>query len=215
MAKGDGSDSGEPLESNVDFAGLQARQQGASIEAQKGFPLPLLGFVASLNGQGGAQVLGGGGSGFSFTVSPGNITLVSPLATAEAILGGAFTLNAASGTYQDTGISVALPAAGRYLLFADVRSGFQGNAGTFWYVVGKLYNSTDAADVASSEFDLGVTLIPAVDFRSGGTLVKPVTVTAAKTIKLYAARFTDGSFTSSTIYSDANGRTRLSYLRIG
>src|SRR5437868_9468504 len=114
MAKDETSN--EPLESNVDFAQVQARQQGASAEAQKAFPLPLLGFVATLNGIGGAIVVGGGASGFSFTVSAGNLTMVSPLAAAESILAGAFVLGSASGTFDDTGVSVALPAAGKYLL---------------------------------------------------------------------------------------------------
>lgn len=61
-----------PLESNVEFAQVQARQQGASAAAQKAFPLPLLGFVASLNGQGGGIVLGAGSVPTGITVSFSN-----------------------------------------------------------------------------------------------------------------------------------------------
>lgn len=63
------NDSSEPLESNVDFAQVQARQQGVSAAAQKAFPLPLLGFVASLNGMGGGITLGVGSVPSGITVS--------------------------------------------------------------------------------------------------------------------------------------------------
>lgn len=95
MAKSDGSDSGEPIESNVDFAGVQARQQGASVAAQKGFPLPQLGFVSTFNGAGGGVTLGAGSlpAGVGLTVTNGgagafsiNITGIDPIATKKSNL---------------------------------------------------------------------------------------------------------------------------------
>lgn len=76
MAKGD-FDTDGPIESNADFASVQARQQGASVAAQKAFPLPLLGFVSSLNGLGGGITLGAGSlpSGVGLTVTSGAGTL--------------------------------------------------------------------------------------------------------------------------------------------
>ena len=93
MAK-DESSSDAPLESNVDFAQVQARQQGASVSAQKAFPLPLLGFVASLNGLGGGIVLGAGSlpTGIGLTISSGagtlsiNITGIDPIAVKKSNL---------------------------------------------------------------------------------------------------------------------------------
>lgn len=116
MAKGDGSDSGEPLESNVDFAQVQARQQGVSADAQKAFPLPLLGFVASLNGKGGGITLGAGslpaGVGVTFSSGAGtisfNLTGIDPIATKKSNL-----------------TAVADPAVGN-----DSSQGYA--AGSFW-----------------------------------------------------------------------------------
>lgn len=90
-------DESEPLESDVDFAGVQARQQGASVAAQKAFPLPLLGFVSTLNGQGGGITLGAGslptGVGATFSNGAGTISLnltgIDPIATKKSNLAAA------------------------------------------------------------------------------------------------------------------------------
>lgn len=91
-------DGSEPLESNVDFAQVAARQQGASVAAQKGFPLPQLGFVATFNGVGGGVTLGAGSlpTGIGLTVTNGgagafsiNITGIDPIATKKSNLNAA------------------------------------------------------------------------------------------------------------------------------
>lgn len=133
----------------------------------------------------------------------------------SAVLGSAFTLNAASGTYQDTGLSVTLPSAGTYKITANARGSLKGSTGSIWFIVAKLHNSTDAADVANSERMVILTGAAAIDAQNTGALDAIVTVAASKTIKLYAARLTDGTFTLSEISSDSNGRTTLMYEKIG
>ena len=80
----------------------------------------------------------------------------------------------------------------------------------------RLYNSTDAADVANTETMGAYTETTGKGFVTTPHLTAVVTVTGAKTIKLYAKR--DGgspTFTTSSLYSDSSsGRTRLGYLKV-
>ncbi|MBI5935678.1 MAG: hypothetical protein HY867_18400 [Chloroflexi bacterium] len=140
------------------------------------------------------------------------------LANGESVLGSTFSITGTAGTYQDTGLSISLPAAGTYVINTDICFALKGNAGTAWYITAKLYNSTDAADVANSERmvfysnDAGLPL-------AQGTIPLSiiVTVAAAKTIKLYAARNGAGtpSWTTSQIPSTSIGRTKMSYHALG
>lgn len=132
----------------------------------------------------------------------------------ESVLGSTFSITGTSGTWQDTGLSIALPGAGTYLVQANVRGFGLYTAGTSGFLSAKLYNATDAADVANSE-----RLIIYIDTSAQAHQVTIpitviVTVAAAKTINLYAKRQTATTWTSSQIASDANGRTSLSYKAI-
>jgi hypothetical protein len=171
----------------------------------------------SLDNQSANTTLAGPASGGAAT--PSFRALVAAdvpfISSAQSSLAAEFTLASAAGTYDDTGLSVSLPAAGTYLLFADVRGVLTGNAGTFWYIAAKLRNSTDAADIADSEVMVVLTSVAAKLTQTTVPITAvPVVVAGAKTIKLYVKRDTDGSFTTSKVGADANGRTRLSYLRI-
>lgn len=131
---------------------------------------------------------------------------------AESVLGSTFSITGTSGTYQDTGLSVTLPSAGTYLIEADVKGVLNTSvAGTF--LLAKLYNSTDAADVANSEAMIIYLELTGVAVAVTAHITKVVTVAASKTIKLYVSRSGSG-FTATSINSDANGRTRMSYLKV-
>jgi len=138
----------------------------------------------------------------------------APNSAAQSSLAAAFALNAAVNVYQDTGLSVALPSAGTYVITCNVRATLKISGGTYGYIEFKLFNSTDAADVASSE--TLVVYINALNqtFAISASASLVVTVAAAKTIKLYAMRNGDGAFSSSSIDSDVAGRTRLGYLKV-
>lgn len=140
---------------------------------------------------------------------------VHDIANGSAVLGSAFTLNATSGTFQDTGLSVTLPWAGTYKITANVRGALKGNTGSIWFIVAKLYNSTDAAYVTNSERMVILTGAAAIDAQNAAAMDIIVTVGASKTMKIHAARLTDGTFTLSEISSDSNGRTTLMYENIG
>lgn len=113
----------DALESNVDFAALQARQRGLSAAQRREFPLGGTGFVSTLNGRSGALVLGGGTSGFTLSTGTGTITMASPLTTK----GDIYVRSATAGTRlgvgsngqvltadsaEATGVKWATPAAG-------------------------------------------------------------------------------------------------------
>lgn len=137
--------------------------------------------------------------------------------TGTAVLGSGFSITGTAGTYQDTGLSVTLPSAGKYKITCDVRGALKGNAGLLWWIHAKLYNSTDAADVANSERLVTLVGTTGVDFQNTAPINKIIDVNASKTIKLYAARNGAGSpsWTVSEISSDSNGKTEMSYEKIG
>lgn len=134
----------------------------------------------------------------------------------SAVLASDYTLSDTSGTYSDTGLSVTLPSAGTWRVVASVRGELTGNAGSAWWITAKLYNSTDAADVADSETLVVLTGTTALHLQNTAIIDMQITVSASKVIKLYAFRKGSGSptFTTSLIGSDANGRTRMNYERI-
>lgn len=156
----------------------------------------------------------GTGNAEDLTVAQAKTLLA--MQTGESVLGSTFEITGTAGTFQDTGLSVALPGAGTYVVTASVRASVTGNAGTAWWLVGKLYNSTDAADVANSERLLPFAPTTLIRVQNTTLIVAIVPVTAAKTIKLYAARNGTGSpsWNLSSIYSDSSGRTTLSYVEI-
>ncbi len=132
----------------------------------------------------------------------------------ESVLGSNFTLSAANGTYQDTGLSVTLPGSGTYLIFGGVRGGLKISAGD-GFLCSKLYNATDGADVANSErFVFYTDQLGTLLANTSGFAVL-VTVAAAKTIKLYAKRDGTGTtWVTSLVAGDVNGRTNLGYVRL-
>lgn len=138
-----------------------------------------------------------------------------PNAAAQAVLAASFAITAANGTYQDTGLSVALPSAGTYIITANVRGDLKISAGSLAYLVARLFNVTDGAGVADSETVLLLVEVANQNFQQTAALSVVVTVAAAKTIRLEAMRNgTAVTWAVSTIASNANGRTRLGYLKV-
>jgi hypothetical protein len=133
-------------------------------------------------------------------------------ASGESLLATPFSITAAADVYQDTGLSVTLPAAGTYIVEADVRYLLNCSvAGAF--LTAEFYNSSDGAAVANSETMLNQAGNTGVFYQGTTHIRKEITVTASKVIKLYALRSGSG-FTNTDIYTNANGRTRMSYLQV-
>lgn len=132
----------------------------------------------------------------------------------ELVLGGNFAITGLSGIYQDTTLIFVLPSAGTYFIYGNVCSLI--NAATLGdYIATKLYDATDAADIAGSMRYGVVADIIAVGAFESVAQAQVLTVTAAKTIKLYAARIYTGTApTTSYIMSDAVGKTVLGYIKL-
>jgi hypothetical protein len=132
--------------------------------------------------------------------------------SSRSVLSSDFTLNAADSVFQDTGVSLSLPAAGTYFISCSVNMTFVINGGT--YVAGqiKLYNSTDAADV-SGTLTLTYTSVTNtfIDNLVIATIYAPA---AAKTIKLYANRQFDGSAPLTSKVGGGFGLTTCLFIKL-
>lgn len=132
----------------------------------------------------------------------------------EGVLGSTFSITGSDGVYQDTGLSITLPEAGTYLIVGTIR-GIINATTNGANIVAKLYNSTDAADVANTETLVIYANTNGVTWQNSVSMTALVTVAAGKTIKLYAFRTGGGTYSISQIASAAGGRTRLQYLKVG
>lgn len=197
--------------------GPQAGDVGAALVAfglMTGVP-SFSGNAATATTAGSASVLTPGRTinGVAFDGSL-NIEVRLPAAnTAGQTVCAAFTITAASGVYQATGNTFPLPAAGTYLVTGRVHGQLQVNANGYSTLSALLFNVTDAAAVANSETVLcGVWLNG--QFSAGcGAVSFIVTVAAAKTLELYAARH-GANWVVSGVASDATGRTVLDWVRL-
>lgn len=136
-----------------------------------------------------------------------------------AVLGSAVVLPAAGG-YIDSGLSVALPRAGTYHLDANVRTSISGLVAINVNVSARLFNVTAGAVVPNSEIianNLFLTGVAVLTFGNDNTASIHVEhpVPGPATIRLELDR-TDiiGLLTTSSIESDAAGRTTLRYHRV-
>lgn len=132
------------------------------------------------------------------------------------VLGGAFSVAGAAGTFVDIGLSLRLPCTGIYDFSANIRLALTGNAGTVWWMSAQLFNATDGVAITDSE-RLGVlTAQTGVLFQMTCPINMPVAVFGPKTIKVYVARngSPGASWTTSTVESNIAGRTTLAYKKV-
>jgi hypothetical protein len=134
-------------------------------------------------------------------------------ATSGETVGGSFTLTAASGTFEATGVTFTLPAAGTYKVTGQVRGEVTPSAAGAHYIVGKIRNTSDSADVANSETMVVLSSQNGVNVNLTAAMSLEITVTGAKTFELYASR-NGTSFTNSAILSNSIGYTKFNWVRI-
>lgn len=144
-------------------------------------------------------------------------SIVGSAVYAESILASSFSVSNSTDIFQDTGLSIALPKAGTYKVYANIRQYINAIApNPVGYIMTKLYNSTDSADVANSERMGVATVTGGVTVYENSNIDMIITVTAGKTIKLYAKRYLGGgvTYSSSVIASDVSGRSVMGYSKI-
>ena len=113
--------------------------------------------------------------------------------------------------------TIALPAAGTYLVRADVCAQLAPTAIVVTAtIVARLYNVTAAAVIANSQVYVCSGSVNGVYTIGCGSITALVTVAGASTIRLEGLRRTDTgtTYTYSAIDSNAYGITRLTYVRI-
>ena len=131
----------------------------------------------------------------------------------QAVLGADYTITA-SDAWEDTGLSIALPAAGTYLIGGHISGAGESSAGVTGSIKARLYDSTAGAGISASVrrcVYVGVTGEVRVGNASYSMIVA---VTQASTVKLQGWRDASATWTSSQILSGGGGYSNLSYVRI-
>lgn len=123
-----------------------------------------------------------------------------------------FLLNQTNGTFQDIGLSLTLPAAGTFIVGAEVRTELQMTTGA-GIITCKFQNSTDATDIANSERLADNTVNTGQYTITTVPMTEIITVAASKTIKTLCCR-NSGTYNTSQIVSATDGRSRIYYVRI-
>lgn len=132
----------------------------------------------------------------------------------SSVLGTTFEITASNATYEAVGLSISLPSAGHYKLFYDVRASARYSSGSLAYIVAKLRDTTNATDVANSERLVVLQNVINVEAQNQGAYSVDHTATGPATIALYVFRDGASTYTASHLYSDANGRIVLSYVKL-
>ncbi len=122
--------------------------------------------------------------------------------------------NIASGSYTSIGLALSLPSAGTYFLAADLRTLINASLKTGGFIECRLYNTTDAAEVSNTE-RIGA-YEPVVNQQYYGqiSINEIITIASAKTIDVQCLRTGATTYTTSGVYSDTNGRSRFSYIKV-
>lgn len=166
-------------------------------------------------------IVAGDGAGGLVTVSIGDyltysggvLDVTPPTASSGQQVCSTFAVTGATGVYQATGDTITLPAAGTYLITAQIRGAVQPSAPSIATMLAKLHDNTTAADVPNTETLLARSVGAANIDTSTSALTTVYTVTGATVVELYAAR-TGTSWSTSSIFSDSGGRTVLNWVKL-
>lgn len=131
---------------------------------------------------------------------------------------GSFTLSAASGTYQATGITFTCNASGKYFISAQLRGEIQPNAAGVHFITAKLMNQTgptDLADINSVGSEVEVVASAQNGIYAANTCVLSgiFDLLSGSTYEIYAKR-NGTAWATSQISNDTNGRTKITAFRI-
>lgn len=123
-----------------------------------------------------------------------------------------YSISATSGTYVNTGVSqLTLPAIGTYRVWANLRVNMISLIASS-FIGCRLYDTTNSAAIANSERLL---------IFDGATLNEQLTIgvewlvtTAGTNVALDLSLVRNGTFTSSDITSNSDGRSTFGYIRL-
>lgn len=151
-------------------------------------------------------------SGYVITSNGTVPTCAAPVtATAAQAVLGVTQFDITSTSYAATGLSITLPSAGTYEVWAEMRQGVQVSASPNGAISTEFYNVTDGAVIANSE-RLGMVATQNGVVATGTVrMTARITVTASKTIEVYALRASGPAYSACYFYTDVNGRTLIGY----
>lgn len=142
-------------------------------------------------------------------------------ATSELGSGSHYSITGVAPTWSDSGLSISLPAAGTYLLFAQASGGVRLSAGGPEHSAIRLWNVTDAAVVAYTTAIVAMSDTTNVDGAGSASVFTPITVAASKTIRMEATVTNNNSSTWSaatlmnrSLSTSNPGSTVIGYVRI-
>ncbi len=135
----------------------------------------------------------------------GNVKVAGTLRSGEVALASAYTV-VSFNAYEDPGLSIALPEAGVYLIYARLR-GNPVSAATF--IVGRLFDVAGAA-IPDSAALLCIDPAGITGSQKTATLMSRYSITGPTTIKVQVKQNTN----SSKLDTDLNGQTVLGYCEI-
>ena len=135
------------------------------------------------------------------------------LVSGESVLATDYTITA-NDAWQDTGLSIPLPAAGTYLIGGHVSGAGETSAGITGAIKARLYDATAAAGISNSVRRCVYVGVTGETQVGNGSYSMIVTVTQASTIKLQGWRDSGSTWTTSQIISGGGGYSNLSYVRI-
>jgi hypothetical protein len=103
---------------------------------------------------------------------------------------------------------------GTYLLVAQVTAEVQFSAGSLGFIEAELYDGNLAAQVPGSYAVVALSSQVNVPAYSTVSVAVLYTVAAATMVTLMVSRNSAGTWTISSVYSDADGQTALSWVRV-
>ncbi len=156
-----------------------------------------------------------GAGGLLWEVTPVPTSAAGSLASGETALAALFTLSGVG--YDDTGVSVTLPANGTYFVYGQVTGHLRATmaAGSEVYIVVKVNN------LNASFVNVGATAVSGASATGTGAIGFRYAGTAGEVLTLYAGRVSSDLSavwaTSDILPSNAitTGDTHLGYLRLG
>lgn len=130
--------------------------------------------------------------------------------------GGFWILSSTNGTYEDISDErIVLPSAGTYLITYTVRGRLEVSLGVPAQIIAKLRDLTNSVDLIYSDLLVVEAGIIGTEAQASGTIAVLYKVAASATIGLFAARDGGTTYTTSRLESDASGRTKLVWVRLG
>jgi hypothetical protein len=181
--------------------------------------------IVTIAASGGAGLPGGASNGQVITEVSGAPAWANPVTASyvSAVQSSDYSIVASAGVWANTGLSIAIPGAGTYLILGTLRAGFILNGAigsTYGWVTCQLYDSTNSAAIPNSvaivSFASPQVASTNVNFQAIASAGPYVYVASgAAIINLQAQWYNIGAtVTSPTILSDSNGYTSLTALRI-